>query len=106
MGPKGLCLCATLIPLGIYAPLGGFGLFCCLGTWMRSRFLEKYEAEEDSMCCLGPHMPCGLRLAFLSVCYPCNFFQILMAMKYFDEIDRISQPAFNHPLPTPIKQPL
>lgn len=93
MGPRGVCLCASLIPLGVYAPLGGFGLFCCLGACLRSRFLTKYNADEDTMCCLGSHMPCGLRVVFLSLCYPCNFFQILMAIRYFDELDRISQPA-------------
>jgi hypothetical protein len=79
--------------------LGGFGLFCCLGACLRSRFLSKYNAEEDTMCCLGAHMPCGLRVVFLSLCYPCNFFQILMAIRYFDELDRISQPALegSHP---------
>lgn len=99
MGPRGVCLCASLIPLGVYAPLGGFGLFCCLGACLRSRFLSKYNAEEDTMCCLGAHMPCGLRVVFLSLCYPCNFFQILMAIRYFDELDRISQPALegSHP---------
>ena len=87
MGNTGLCLCLAMIPLGIYTPSGGFGIYCCLTTYLREEVIEKYNAEETSICsCPGPLNPICNTIA-LGINYPCSLFQLLVAMKHWDDED-------------------
>jgi hypothetical protein len=83
MGPVGLCLCFSLIPLGVYTPSGGFGFFCCLSNCLRRQFIQKYQMAGDDVI-----LPWYCDLCLHGVCYPCNFYQLLMTAKYYEEADR------------------
>eukprot|EP00981_Chlorochromonas_danica_P015499 scaffold12556_cov229-Ochromonas_danica.AAC.1 len=82
-GNLGLCICIAMIPLGVYTPAGGFGIYCCLTNYLRQRTIEEYNIEEESVCCAGPSAPPLINICFHGVCYPCSIFQVYTALKTF-----------------------
>lgn len=101
MGPKGLCLCTSLIPLNCITipgcgvtPLPSCIAYCCLSMWLRRKFVMKYNVDES--------LACGTMLFYASF-FPCSLYQVLRTARHFD-VER-EQPV---PLPTtkPGRDPL
>eukprot|EP01031_Cornospumella_fuschlensis_P028260 gene28260-34126_t len=81
MGPTGICVCAAMIPLGIYTPSGGAGIYCCLTNYLRRRTMEEFNIEEESVLCAGPSSPPCVNFVVHGICYPCSVFQLYVAHK-------------------------
>lgn len=53
LGPQGCLICVATLPIGIYHPIAGFGIFCCLSNYLREKVVQKYNVEEEQCCCCG-----------------------------------------------------
>jgi hypothetical protein len=53
LGPLGCVICAGTLPLGVYHPAAGFGVFCFLANYLREKAIHKYNVEEENYCCCG-----------------------------------------------------
>lgn len=83
MGPVGCCMCVAMIPLGIYTPSGGMGIYCCLSNYLRGEVARKYRLREEPLSKNG-----CLNFCLLGVCYPCSFFQMLSTIRYYEAKNR------------------
>jgi hypothetical protein len=78
-GPVGLFICFALIPLGIYSPTGGLGVYCCLSNYLHCKAIEKYKIQDEPLT----SNPCGNCL-WIGLNYPCSIFQVFSSQQYFD----------------------
>jgi hypothetical protein len=81
MGPVGICLCVSLIPLGVYTPAGGAGIYCCLSNCLRKEVTQKYKITDEPDC--GKENHC-LNFIFYGLNYPCSFFQMISTIQYYE----------------------
>lgn len=79
MGPVGVCMCVALLPLGVYTPSGGFGIYCCLSNFLRAEVSRKYSLREENFS-TNPLINCLI----YGVCYPCSFFQMYSTIKHYE----------------------
>jgi hypothetical protein len=83
LGPQGCCVCLPLIPLGIYHPLAGFGIFCVLSNCLRDRVVKKYNVEEENSFCCGSWNGC-LNYCHFGCNYPVSFETLSFLLFLFD----------------------
>lgn len=84
MGKEGLCACLVLLPFAIYTPASGFGVFCCISSYMRQRTIQQYNVEEEPICCIGTALNPVCDFVFYGVNYPCSLFQVLMSVEQWE----------------------
>lgn len=83
LGPQGCLVCLLTIPLGVYHPIAGFGIFCVLSNYLREATIAKYNVEEEQCCCCGSMNYCINYLHF-GCNYPCSLFQVLVSIEHWE----------------------
>lgn len=84
LGPQGCLICLATLPVGVYHPIAGMGVFCCISNYLREQIVEKYNVEEEQCCC------CGSWNYYINYChfgcnYPCSLFQVLVSVEEWEE---------------------
>eukprot|EP01040_Poterioochromonas_malhamensis_P010528 gene10528-11464_t len=84
LGFQGCLVCMATLPIGVYHPIAGFGIFCCLSNYLRDRVVERYNVEEEQVCCCGG-LNYYINFLHFGCNYPCSLFQVNMAVERWEE---------------------
>lgn len=88
LGPYGCLLCVAALPISVYSPFGGFGLFCCVSNYLRAKVVREYNVEEEQNCtCCGPCNP-YIDQMHLGCNYPCSLFQMYVSLEQWEYEDK------------------
>ncbi len=76
LGPMGCFVCLATLPIGVYHPIAGFGVFCLISNYFRSETLKRYNIEEEKTFCCGEQCNACLDYFHFGCNYPCSLFQV------------------------------
>ncbi|RYG63116.1 hypothetical protein EON64_16580 [archaeon] len=81
LGCCGALVCAATLPIGVYHPAAGMGVFCCLTSYLRHQILDKYNVEEEQACPCNSWNTPWMNFCHFGCNYPCSLFQMYMSLE-------------------------
>lgn len=80
LGCCGSLMCVATLPVGVYHPAAGMGLFCLITNFLRYKIIQKYNVEEEKACpCDSWNTPL-MEFCHFGCNYPCALFQMYVSL--------------------------